>query len=362
MDQSPNQGLKTLEELSNELEQMEKAFDEAISQVRKTLETEALEEVRVRFLGKKGALTGFMKQMSQVSKEDKPKLGQKANVVREKMKTALDDLQAKIQEKLLEAKLLTEVVDVTYPGTKPELGALHPLERVTRQICDLFIGLGYTIAEGPELELTSYNFDKLRIGESHPSRDVKDTFYIDEKRLLRTQTSAIQIRVMENQNPPIRILCPGKVYRRDTPDATHSPIFTQMEGLVVDEGVSMANLKGTLEMFARSLFGATSRIRLRPHFFPFTEPSCEVDVSCWTCNGLDPHCPTCKGEGWVEILGAGMVHPEVLQNCGIDSKKYQGFAFGIGIERAAMGRWGIKSIRPFYDNDIRFLKQFKEEF
>ena len=225
------------------------------------------------------------------------------------------------------------------------------------EICDIFLGLGYTIGEGPEVEYDEYNFEKLRLPKGHPARDTQDTFYISENILLRTQTSPMQIRIMENNKPPIKVVCPGKVYRQDTMDSTHSPIFHQIEGLVVDKGVTMGDLVGSLKLFAKKLFGEETEIRLRPHHFPFTEPSCEVDLTCWSCGGKG--CRVCKGEGWIEVLGAGMVHPEVLENCGIDSEVYSGFAFGIGVERTAMGRFGIDDIRLLYENDVRFLKQFK---
>jgi phenylalanyl-tRNA synthetase alpha chain len=246
---------------------------------------------------------------------------------------------------------------MTRPGTAVTIGGRHPLTRVIDEICAVFTGLGFAIAEGPEIEYDRYNFELLRLPAGHPARDTQDTFYVTPSILLRTQTSPVQIRVMQQQPPPIKIVCPGKVYRSDALDATHSPVFHQVEGLVVDEGVTMGDLVGCLQLFARQLFGAKTRIRLRPHHFPFTEPSCEVDLSCWTCGGSG--CRTCKNEGWIEVLGSGMVHPEVLENCGIDSRRYSGFAFGIGVERTAMGRFGIDDIRNFYENDLRFLSQFR---
>jgi phenylalanyl-tRNA synthetase alpha chain len=295
--------------------------------------------------------------MGSLSPEERPLMGQLVNQVREEMETALDDKKCvlRIAEKNL--KLASETIDISLPGSSSGSGARHPLTRVIDEICEVFLNLGYQIAEGPEIELDRYNFELLRIPEGHPARDTQDTFYMSDNILLRTQTSPVQIRVMEEQKPPLKIICPGKVYRSDTLDATHSPIFHQIEGLVVDKDVTMGDLIGSLQLFARQLFGENTKIRLRPHHFPFTEPSCEVDITCWTCGGSG--CRTCKGEGWIEILGAGMVHPEVLSNCGIDPEIYSGFAFGIGVERTAMGRYGIDDIRHFYENDVRFLKQFK---
>jgi phenylalanyl-tRNA synthetase alpha chain len=255
------------------------------------------------------------------------------------------------------ARLTAQTIDVTLPAKPVDMGARHPLYKAIDEICEVFLGLGYTIAEGPEVEYDHYNFEKLRIPKGHPARDTQDTFYITENILLRTQTSPVQVRVMETSKPPIKIVCPGKVYRSDALDSTHSPIFHQIEGLVVDKGVTMGDLVGSLQLFARKLFGENTKIRLRPHHFPFTEPSCEVDLTCWSCGGKG--CRVCKGEGWVEVLGAGMVHPEVLSGCGIDPEIYSGFAFGIGVERTAMGRFGIDDIRNLYENDIRFLRQFK---
>jgi phenylalanyl-tRNA synthetase alpha chain len=274
------------------------------------------------------------------------------------------DLENKLQAALdrfasveRSARLEQERLDMTRPGTAVTIGGRHPLTRVIDEICAVFTGLGFAIAEGPEIEYDRYNFELLRLPAGHPARDTQDTFYVTPSILLRTQTSPVQIRVMQQQPPPIKIVCPGKVYRSDALDATHSPVFHQVEGLVVDEGVTMGDLVGCLQLFARQLFGAKTRIRLRPHHFPFTEPSCEVDLSCWTCGGSG--CRTCKNEGWIEVLGSGMVHPEVLENCGIDSRRYSGFAFGIGVERTAMGRFGIDDIRNFYENDLRFLSQFR---
>lgn len=315
-----------------------------------------MENVRVKFLGKKGELTSVLRGMGALSAEERPIIGQIANEVREALENKIEELKKKLQNKERDLKLSQEVVDVTIPGKRKVLGKKHPLTIVMDEIKEVFIGMGYEIAEGPEIEKDYYNFEALNIPKNHPARDVQDTFYINENMLLRTQTSPVQIRVMENKKPPIKIICPGRVYRSDAVDATHSPIFHQVEGLVVDKGVTMGDLIGTLKIFAKSLFGEKTDIRLRPHHFPFTEPSAEVDVSCWTCGGKG--CRVCKNEGWIEILGAGMVHPKVLEVCGIDPEVYSGFAFGLGAERTAMGRFNIDDMRLLYENDIRFLKQF----
>ena len=315
-----------------------------------------LEDIRVRYLGKKGELTSVLRAMGQLSPEERPKIGQLANEVRESIETEIAKRTAEAKERLLNAKMKAEKIDVTMPGETPAVGHLHPLSRVQREMEEIFIGMGFSIAEGPDVELDYYNFQALNIPEGHPARDTQDTFYISDKVLLRSQTSPVQVRVMEKQKPPIRIISPGRVYRSDELDATHSPLFHQMEGLVVDKGITMGDLKGMLETFAKRMFGDSTRIRFRPHHFPFTEPSAEVDVSCFVCGGCG--CRVCKGEGWIEILGAGMVHPFVLSNCGIDPEEYSGFAFGMGIERVAMTRYGIDDIRLFTDNDVRFLNQF----
>lgn len=314
-----------------------------------------LEQLRLAFLGKKGELTAILKGMGKLSAEERPVIGQLANEVREFIEKAIDQKKEDLAEKELEEKLAKEVLDVTLPSKRNPLGGRHPLTAVIEEVVQIFIGMGYQIAEGPEIELDYFNFEALNTPVNHPARDEQDTFYFTEHLLLRSQTSTVQARVMQNQKPPIKILCPGKVYRADEIDATHSPVFHQIEGLVVDKGVTMGDLKGTLEVFAKHIFGESTKIRLRPHHFPFTEPSCEVDVSCWNCGGSG--CRTCKGEGWIEILGAGMVHPNVLKESGIDPEEYSGFAFGLGVERTAMARFGIKDLRAFYENDLRFLKQ-----
>lgn len=315
-----------------------------------------LESLRVRFLGKKGELTAVLRGMGALSAEERPRMGQLANDVRAAIEAAIAVRGTELKERMLQKRLTEEKLDVTMPGEAPRMGHRHPLNRVQREMEEIFIGMGFQIAEGPEVEYDYYNFQALNIPKNHPARDTQDTFYITDNILLRSQTSPVQVRVMEKQKPPIRVISPGRVYRSDALDATHSPLFHQMEGLVVDKGITMSDLKGTLETFAKKMFGENTKIRFRPHHFPFTEPSAEVDVSCFACGGKG--CRICKGEGWIEILGAGMVHPFVLSNCGIDPEIYSGFAFGMGIERVAMKHYGIDDIRLFYENDERFLKQF----
>lgn len=315
-----------------------------------------LENIRVKYLGKKGELTSVLRGMGALPAEERPVVGQLVNEVRAFLEERIDEAKKELTKREMAARLQEEEIDVTIPGKRRVLGKRHPLSIVLDEIKEVFIGMGYEIADGPEVELDYYNFEALNIPKGHPARDTQDTFYISENILLRTQTSPVQIRVMENKKPPIKIICPGRVYRSDAVDATHSPIFHQVEGLVVDKGVTMGDLVGTLQVFAKSLFGEDTRIRLRPHHFPFTEPSAEVDVSCWTCGGKG--CRVCKNEGWIEILGAGMVHPKVLEICGIDPEVYSGFAFGLGVERTAMGRFNIDDMRLLYENDVRFLKQF----
>lgn len=315
-----------------------------------------LEQIRIKYLGKKGELTAVLKGMGKLSKEERPVIGALANEVRSKLETELEEKRAQISKAMEEAKLKNEVVDVTMPGKKAELGKLHPLTKVMNEIKDIFIGMGFSIADGPEVEYDYYNFEALNIPKNHPARDTQDTFYIEDNIVLRTQTSPMQVRVMEYTRPPIRIIAPGRVYRSDSVDATHSPVFHQIEGLVVDKNVTMADLKGTLEMFTKSLYGEQTEVRFRPHHFPFTEPSAEMDVSCFVCGGKG--CSVCKGEGWIEILGCGMVHPKVLSNCNIDPEIYSGFAFGIGLERIAMRKYDIDDLRLFFENDQRFLNQF----
>ena len=315
-----------------------------------------IEELRIRYLGKKGELTAVLRGMGKLSAEERPVVGQLANEVRAEIEKKIDELNEKKNAALLEAKLRAEKLDVTVPGDPVRAGHFHPLSLVQRQLEDIFLGMGYSIVDGPEVEYDYYNFQGLNIPPDHPARDTQDTFYITDNILLRSQTSPVQARVMEKTQPPIKIISPGRVYRSDAVDATHSPLFHQLEGLVIDRGITMGDLKGTLEMFAKRMFGEDTRIRFRPHHFPFTEPSAEVDVSCFVCGGTG--CRLCKGEGWIEILGAGMVHPNVLRNCGIDPEEYSGFAFGLGIERIALLKYHIDDMRLLYENDIRFLRQF----
>ena len=315
-----------------------------------------IEAARVRFLGKKGELTAVLRGMGALSPEERPIVGQLANEVRAYIEEKIGEAQKAHAEAALSKKLKEEKIDVTVPCESIKLGKRHPLSQIQKEMEDIFIGLGFSIAEGPEVEYDYYNFQALNIPKDHPARDTQDTFYITDNILLRSQTSPVQARVMEKTQPPIRIISPGRVYRSDAVDATHSPLFHQLEGLVVDKGITMGDLKGTLEMFARRMFGPETKIRFRPHHFPFTEPSAEVDVSCFVCGGKG--CRLCKGEGWIEILGAGMVHPFVLSNCGIDPEVYSGFAFGMGIERVLMTKYGIDDMRLLFENDIRFLNQF----
>lgn len=315
-----------------------------------------VEDLRVRFLGKKGELTAILKQMGGLSAEERPILGAFANEVREAITANIQKRTQELGDALLTARLTSESIDVTLPGAMPTQGKRHPFEQVLNELKEIFLGMGFDVVAGPEIELDHYNFEMLNMPKSHPARDTQDTFYITENILLRTQTSPMQIRTMEKQKPPIRIICPGRVYRSDAVDATHSPIFHQIEGLVVDKNIAFSDLKGTLEIFIKKLYGEQTRVRFRPHHFPYTEPSAEMDMSCFKCGGKG--CPLCKGEGWIEILGCGMVHPEVLKNCDIDPEVYSGFAFGVGLERIAMMRYGVDDMRLFYENDLRFLQQF----
>ena len=339
--------------MKQQLELIKKAAEEQLK-VADTIE--ALEEARIKYLGKKGELTSILKGMGGLSAEERPVIGALANEVREFLTNAIDSKKAEMEQKLQDEKLKKEVIDITMPGKRSKVGNLHPLTKVLDEFKDTVIGMGFEIAEGPDVETDYYNFEALNIPKNHPARDTQDSFYVEDSIVLRTQTSPMQIRVMENKKPPIRIIAPGRVYRSDAMDATHSPIFHQIEGLVVDKGITMADLKGTLEALIKSIYGDRAVCRFRPHHFPFTEPSVETDVQCFNCGGKG--CSMCKGEGWIEILGGGMVHPKVLQNCGIDPEVYSGFAFGIGLERLVMGRYDINDIRLFYENDVRFLKQF----
>lgn len=337
-------------------EKLESIGREAKDIISKVSSKAELDNIRVKYLGKKGELTAVLKQMGSLSAEERPKMGQVANEVRSFIEKLISDAEIKIKAEELNNKLRNEKIDVTMPGKCHEIGHRHPLNQVLNEVKDIFMGMGFDIATGPEVEWDYYNFEALNIPKDHPARDTQDTFYITENMLLRTQTSPVQIRVMENQKPPIRIIAPGRVYRSDAVDATHSPLFHQIEGLVVDKNITMADLKGNLEDFAKALYGNDTKIRLRPHHFPFTEPSCEIDVTCFRCGGKG--CPMCKGEGFIEILGAGMVHPKVLSVCGIDPNEYSGYAFGVGLERLVMFRYNIDDMRLLYENDMRFLGQF----
>ena len=329
---------------------------EALESIEKADDSSSLEEIRVKYLGKKGQLTQILRGMGKLSPEERPVVGQLANQARQAIEGALAEKIKEIEERVLAIRLEKETIDVTLPGKKPSLGKLHPLTAVLNQITEIFLGMGFDVAEGPEVELDYYNFEALNIPKNHPARDTQDTFYINENILLRTHTSPAQIRVMEKQEPPIKIIVPGRVYRSDAVDATHSPIFHQIEGLVVDKNITMGDLKGVLDVFAKKMFGPKTRTRFRPHYFPFTEPSAEMDVSCVTCEGKG--CRICSDTGWIEILGAGMVHPKVLEYGNIDPNEYTGFAFGMGLDRIVNQIYGIDDIRLLYENDIRFLRQF----
>ena len=337
-------------------QKLEEIRANAARELAEASDSQALESLRVKYLGKKGEVTSILKQMGKLSPEERPVIGELANKVRAFIEDDLTKRAAELKAQATQKRLEEERLDVTLPGKHRELGVKHPLSIVLDEIKEIFVGMGFDIVEGPEVEYDYYNFEALNIPKDHPARDTQDTFYINENILLRTQTSPVQVRVMEKQKPPIRIISPGRVYRSDAVDATHSPLFHQIEGLVVDKGVTFSDLKGTLELFIKKLYGEETRVRFRPHHFPYTEPSAEMDMSCFKCGGKG--CSMCKGEGWIEILGCGMVHPQVLENCGIDPEVYSGFAFGVGLERIAMMRYGIDDMRLLYENDLRFLKQF----
>lgn len=339
-------------------ELMQKLRDSSIKAIVDCDSAETLESLRVRYLGKKGELTAILRQMGGLSAQERPVMGQLANQLRGDIEAAIERRRAELSAALLEKKLEQEALDVTLPGEKRHLGHKHPMYNVLDQIKDIFVGMGFEIVDGPEVELADYNFTKLNIDEGHPSREWTDTFYFtpDSSILLRTQTSPMQIHAMETRELPIRVLAPGRVYRKDEVDATHSPMFHQIEGLVVDKGVTMSDLKATLNLVVEKIYGKGTVTRFRPHHFPFTEPSCELDIQCHKCGGKG--CPTCKGEGWIEVLGAGMVHPKVLAGCGIDPDQYSGWAFGMGLERLAMGEYKIMDLRLIFENDVRFLEQF----
>ena len=337
-------------------EQLEAIRQEAEAALQTCTDAKQLDAIRVQYLGKKGALTAILKQMGKLSAEERPVMGQLANAVRSDIESAITKQQAAIAEAALEQKLQSETLDITLPGKQKKIGGLHPLTIVENEIKEIFLGMGFSVADGPEVEYDYYNFEALNLPPDHPARDTQDTFYITDNILLRTQTSSVQVHVMEQQKPPIRVISPGRVFRSDAIDATHSPLFHQVEGLVVDKGITMADLKGTLELLMQRLYGDDCKIRLRPHHFPFTEPSAEVDVMCYNCYGKG--CRLCKGEGYIELLGAGMVHPKVLEGCGIDSNVYSGFAFGLGLERIVMRRYNIQDMRLLFENDYRFLEHF----
>lgn len=338
------------------LERLEKIEKESKLEIKSISSLSELELFRIKYLGKKGVLTLILKEISLLSQDERPKLGKIANTIRGFLEENITSLKEKFEEENINKKLAEEKIDITAPGIKNSLGKKHPLNVVLEEIEDIFISMGFSIEEGPEIEYVKYNFDDLNSPPNHPSRDLTDTFYVNDKLVLRTQTSPVQIRTMKNKKPPIRMIAPGRVYRRDEVDATHSPIFHQIEGLVVDTDITMANLKGTIEVFLQKLYGNNTKLKFRPHNFPFTEPSAEVDISCFKCGGSG--CSFCKNEGWIEILGCGMVHQNVFKNCEIDPEVYSGFAFGLGLERIAMFKYGIEDIRLFYENDMRFLKQF----
>ena len=336
--------------------QLEQIKENALKELHDCLEGKGLDALRVKYLGKKGELTTILKQMGKLSAEERPVIGQMANEVRQTLEDAVARRQEELKAKELDRRLASEKLDITMPGKTRAEGGLHPLSIVQEDLIDIFRSMGFDVVDGPEIETVYYCFEALNVPKDHPARDMQDTFYLGENLLLRTQTSAAQIRTMEGRKPPIRIVCPGRVYRADDLDATHSPIFHQMEGLVVDKGITMCDLKGCLEQFVHEIYGPETKVRFRPSFFPFTEPSVEVDVSCSACGGKG--CRVCKGAGWIEILGAGMVHPRVLKGCGIDPDVYTGFAFGIGLDRLTTTRYKISDIRLLFENDQRFLEQF----
>lgn len=337
-------------------EALNRIREEAIAAILDANAENAIEELRIRYLGKKGELTSILKQMGSLSPEERPIMGQLANDVRKELDARIAEKAADLKKKAEELRFRAETLDVTLPGKRPVIGSRHPLETVMDDIKEIFLGMGFNVADGPEVEYDHYCFEMLNMPKHHPARDTQDTFYINENVLLRTQTSSVQIRTMLSQKPPIRVISPGRVYRVDTVDATHSPIFHQVEGLVVDKGITMADLKGTLAEFIHKLYGKDIGVRFRPHHFPYTEPSAEMDMECFKCHGKG--CALCKNEGYIELLGCGMVRPEVLEGCGIDSSVYSGFAFGVGADRITMMRYGINDLRVLFENDMRFLQQF----
>ncbi len=338
-------------------EKLEALREQALRELEDLHTPKDLEEFRIRVMGKKGSLTEVLRGMGSLPADERPKVGQMVNQLRSELETALAQRETEIQEAIKAQRLQEETLDVTMPGKQPAIGGLHPLNIVLEDMIDIFQSMGFDVVDGPEVETDEYCFEKLNLPKDHPARDMQDTFYITENLLLRTQTSAAQARIMEQRKPPIRIICPGRVYRADEVDATHSPVFHQVEGLVVDKGITMCDLKGVLEQFAHEIYGPETKVKFRPSFFPFTEPSVEVDVTCSECGGKG--CRVCKGSGWIEILGAGMVHPRVLAGCGIDPEEYSGFAFGIGLDRLTTTRYKISDIRLLFENDLRFLEQFR---
>lgn len=338
-------------------EMLQKILAEAKAQIQKADSLTQMEEIRVKMLGKKSPLTEILRSMGKLSPEERKELGLEANRVREQIESALERKLTEVKAKAQEEKFRQEKIDVTEPGKAEELGAKHLITITIDEISRIFMSMGFSVSEGPEVDTVFNNFDALNAPKNHPSRDLTDTFYITENTLLRTQTSPVQVRTIQSQKPPIKVISPGRCFRCDTPDATHSPMFHQIEGLLVDEGISMTDLKGCLDVMAKQLFGSQTKTKFRPHYFPFTEPSAEMDVSCFKCNGKG--CSMCKGTGWIEILGCGMVHPNVLEVGGIDTERYTGFAFGMGVERIAILRYGVDDIRLFYENDLRFINQFK---
>lgn len=337
-------------------EKIEEIKNSAKEKIAAITNLQDLQDLKVKYLGKKGELTSILKGLGGLSAEERPKIGSMVNQVRDELERSIEVAEKAMKAKALEQRLEKEKIDVTMPSKAIKVGSVHPITQVIEEVKEIFLGMGYSIADGPEVERTYYVFDQLNTPIDHPARDLQDTFYVTEDVILRTQTSSVQIRAMENQKPPIKMICPGAVYRSDTVDATHSPLFHQIEGLVVDKNITMTDLKGTLEMFAKNCLGPNTKIRFRPHHFPYTEPSAEADVSCFVCGGKG--CRVCKNEGWIELLGCGMVHPKVLENCGIDPNVYSGFAFGFGVERIAMAKFGIDDMRLLFENDVRFLKQF----
>jgi len=338
-------------------DQLNQIKDEFFNHIQDVKDMKELDELRVRFLGKKGALTGVMKGMGKLSKEARPVVGKMANEIREEIERGLTEQKQNLEAAVMASRMEKEKIDVTLPGKQPQTGSLHPLSIVINELQDIFLGMGFSIVEGPEIEWTQYNFDYLNMPKDHSSRDLQESFYYQDDIVLRTQTSPVQVRTMMKNKPPLRIISPGRVYRSDEIDATHSPVFHQMEGLVIDKGITMSDLKGTLDLFAKQLFGNDTKTKFRPHQFYFTEPSAEMDVTCFKCGGKG--CPVCSQSGWVELLGCGMVHPNVLRACDIDPEVYSGFAFGIGLDRVVLTKYGINDLRILFENDVRFLDQFK---